>query len=73
MVAQGLPSCGILMRVLKDICRRVSAWGVLDSWVRELCMLRNTLLATAMMNVYNHTTCCMLSLDFGAAGAEESN
>ena len=36
VVAQGLPSCAIVMRVLKDICRRVPAWGVLDSWVSQL-------------------------------------
>ena len=28
-----LPSCTIVLRVLKDICHRVPAWGVLDSWV----------------------------------------
>jgi zinc finger RNA-binding protein len=41
MVAQGLPSCSILMRVLKDICRRVPAWGVLDSWILELLVQRS--------------------------------
>ena len=32
-MALELPSCTITIRVLKDICRRVPAWGVLDSWV----------------------------------------
>ena len=32
-MAHGLPSCVIVMRVLKDICQRVPAWGVLDTWV----------------------------------------
>lgn len=41
-MAHSLPSCIINMRVLKDICRRVPAWGVLDTWVsssgeRSLC------------------------------------
>ena len=35
-MAHGLPSCVIVMRVLKDTCRRVPAWGVLDSWVSAL-------------------------------------
>lgn len=29
----GLPSCAMVLRVMKDICRRVPAWGVLNSWV----------------------------------------
>lgn len=32
-MAHHLPSCIVTMRVLKDICRRVPAWGVLDQWV----------------------------------------
>lgn len=32
-MALELPSCTITIRVLKDICRRVPAWGVLDSWM----------------------------------------
>jgi zinc finger RNA-binding protein len=45
MVAQGLPSCSILMRVLKDICRRVPAWGVLNSWTLELLVQKSLMSA----------------------------
>lgn len=33
-MAHDLPSCIVVMRVLRDISRRVPAWGVLDAWVR---------------------------------------
>ena len=32
-MCHGLPSFAIVLRVMKDICRRVPAWGVLNSWV----------------------------------------
>ncbi|KAL5481951.1 hypothetical protein EMCRGX_G022227 [Ephydatia muelleri] len=35
-MADGLPSCVIVLRVLRDICNRVPAWAVLNGWVLEL-------------------------------------
>uniref|UniRef100_UPI00398F3829 zinc finger RNA-binding protein isoform X3 n=1 Tax=Pristiophorus japonicus TaxID=55135 RepID=UPI00398F3829 len=34
--ANGLQSCVIIIRILRDLCQRVPTWGVLPSWAMEL-------------------------------------
>ncbi|XP_059845624.1 zinc finger RNA-binding protein isoform X2 [Hypanus sabinus] len=34
--ANGLQSCVIIIRILRDLCQRMPTWGVLPSWAMEL-------------------------------------
>lgn len=61
-MAHGLPSCVIVMRVLKDICQRVPAWGVLDTWVMNVH-------SHPFMDESNETMFVLLS-DAGAASTK---
>lgn len=34
--ANGLPSCVVVIRILRDLCQRVSTWSQLNQWAMEL-------------------------------------
>ncbi|XP_059159983.1 zinc finger RNA-binding protein-like isoform X2 [Physella acuta] len=34
--ANGLPSCVIIIRILRDLCQRVPTWSLLNEWAMEL-------------------------------------
>lgn len=46
--ANGLQSCVIIIRILRDLCQRVPTWSPFPGWVSEQVMLTNHLSCIAL-------------------------